>query len=126
MSATTDPAKRTAAAPTTHHDGPVTLVNSFVVPSGRDEAFLQIWAETSTYFRLQPGFIALRMHRAVTPGAAYRYVNVAVWASATEFAQAHDTDEFRRLVSQPALREFPASPNLYEVIAAYDASGTAP
>lgn len=106
--------RRTAAIPPGGHRGEVTLINSFVVPAGRDDAFLQGWTETSSYFRAQTGFLSLHLHRAVSPDSDHRYVNVAVWASAREFGAAHATDEFRRLVSQPLWREFPSRPALYE------------
>lgn len=125
MPNTIDPAKRAAALPSTAPDGPVTLVNSFVVAPDRDDAFLALWTQTSEYFRAQPGFVSLRMHRAVSPEATYRYVNVAVWESVAQFGAAHDTDEFRRLVGQPAYREFPSSPALYEVVVAAGAGEAA-
>ena len=53
----TDPNGRTAHG-AEEHAGPVTLINrGFVVPEGRDEAFLERWTETSRYFRAQPGFV---------------------------------------------------------------------
>jgi heme-degrading monooxygenase HmoA len=118
MADTVDPSRRAAALPTDEPEGQVTLINSFAVPEGRDDAFLAIWSRTSAYFRAQPGFVSLRLHRAVSPDAAYRFVNVAVWATAKEFGAAHATDEFRSVVGQPAWREFPSSPALYEVAAA--------
>ena len=110
-----DPAGRTAnlADPYT---GQVVLMNRFVVPEGRDDAFLELWTETSEYFRAQPGFVSLKLHRAVSVDAEHRYVNVAVWDSAAHYAAPHQTDEFRRLVSQEGWREFPSSPTLYEVV----------
>lgn len=93
-------------------------MNSFVVPVGRDEVFVDLWKETSDFFRAQPGFISLRLHRAVTPGTPYRYVNVARWASDADYRAPHGTDEFRRLVSQEAWHEFPSSPVLYEIVLA--------
>lgn len=119
MSDTTTPADRVAAPPVTSHQGPVTLVNSFVVDADRDETFAALWGDTSAYFRSRPGFVELRLHRAVSPTAGYRFVNVATWASVEQFQQAHATEEFRRLVGQPAWREFPSSPALYEVISAH-------
>jgi heme-degrading monooxygenase HmoA len=117
MADTIDPSARTAAAPTAPGGGSVTLINSFVVPAGRDEAFRAQWELTSKFMRAQPGFESLRLHRAVAPEAHYRYVNVAVWSSARDFGAAHATDEFRALVADPAWREFPSSPALYEVVA---------
>jgi heme-degrading monooxygenase HmoA len=119
MADTIDPVRRTATAPEAPHAGPVTLINSFVVPEGREAAFIQLWTATSGYFRAQPGFTSLKLHRAVSGTAPYRFVNVARWASAQQFAAAHATSEFRDLVSQPQWREFPSSPALYEVFAEY-------
>jgi heme oxygenase (mycobilin-producing) len=116
MPSTTDPDARTAGAPAGARTGPVTLINKFEVDPARDEAFHELWHRTSRYFREQPGFVRLRLHRAVSPDAAYRWVNVAQWESLERFQAAHDTDEFRRLVSLEAWREFPSSPALYEVV----------
>ena len=96
--------------------GPVTLMNSFAVNTDRDEAFRELWAMTARYFTAQPGFISLRLHRAVSAGAPYRWVNVANWESEEYFRAAHGTDEFRRVVTQPGWEEFPSSPMLYQVI----------
>src|SRR5438270_9965771 len=93
------PEGRTAVEAETGAAQPVTLMNSFVVPDGRDEAFIALWTETSEYFRVQPGFVSLRLHRAVTPGTEYRYVNVARWASDAAYRAPHATDAVRRLVS---------------------------
>jgi heme-degrading monooxygenase HmoA len=112
------PEGRTAVEAESGADRPVTLINSFLVPEGRDEAFVELWKQTSEYFRAQPGFLSLRLHRAVTPGADYRYVNVARWASDAHYRAPHGTEEFRQLVTQEAWREFPSSPVLYEVILA--------
>jgi heme-degrading monooxygenase HmoA len=127
MTMQTTPEGRTAVEPETGASRPVTLMNSFSVPEGRDEVFLELWKQTSEYFRRQPGFLSLRLHRAVTPGAPYRYVNIARWASDAEYRAPHTTDEFRALVTQEAWLEFPSSPVLYEVVLAVgdDALGEA-
>src|SRR3954471_13558710 len=121
MNATTPsitPEGRTAGNGTKALSKPVTLMNSFEVPEGRDEAFLELWTETSHYFRAQPGFLSLRLHRAVTPGAECRYVNVARWASDAAYRAPHNAAEFFQLVGQDAWREFPSRPALYEVLVA--------
>jgi heme-degrading monooxygenase HmoA len=109
-----DPEDR-MATPEDGQSGPVVLMNSFVVPAGRDERFMELWLETSEYFRAQPGFVSLKLHRAVSTDAQYRYVNVATWESAASYAAPHQTDEFRRLVTQDGWKEFPSSPTLYQV-----------
>ena len=111
------PEERTAGQPD-QPVGPVTLINSFTVPADRDEAFHALWTETSLYFRQRPGFVSLRLHRAVNPDATYRWVNVAKWATEDDYRSGHLTDEFRRLVTQEPWREFPNNPSIYEVVTA--------
>jgi heme-degrading monooxygenase HmoA len=98
--------------------GPVTLMNRFVVSPERDDAFHALWSRTSEYFRAQPGFISLRLHRAVSADAEYRWVNVATWESEVHFRAAHQSEEFRTVVTAPGWEEFPSSPMLYEVVTA--------
>jgi heme-degrading monooxygenase HmoA len=109
---------RIAPAGAAEAAGPVTLINSFQVAPERDEAFRALWGVTSTYFTARPGFVSLRLHRAVSDEAAYRWVNVAVWESEAAFRAAHGTEEFRALVTVPGWAEFPSRPTLFQVDAA--------
>ncbi len=93
----------------------VTLINCFTVPAGREEEFFILWQQVNTYMKTKPGYLGHKLHRALAPDAPNRFINVAQWASEEQFQSAHD-EGFRALVSQPAWREFPHSPFLYEVI----------
>ena len=84
------------------------LLVSVRLPDGRDEVSRELWAETSRYVRAQPGFVPLRLHRAMTHDARYRFVNLAQRASAAQYRAPHLSEEFRHLVSREAWREFPA------------------
>jgi len=95
--------------------GQVTLINNFQVAPGRDAEFRALWGRTSRYFIARPGFVSLRLHRAVNDDAPYRWVNVAVWDNEAAFRAAHSTDEFRQLVTAPGWSEFPSVPALFEV-----------
>jgi heme-degrading monooxygenase HmoA len=110
------PEGRTATKSTGTITGPVTLINRFVVADGRDDAFRALWDSTSEYFRAQPGFVSLRLHRAVTPDATHRWANVATWESEDDYRAAHSGEDFLRAVTQPGWEEFPSSPALYEVV----------
>ena len=110
------PEERTAPGADTLVEGPVTLMNRFVVSPERDDAFLELWTQTSMYFRAQPGFVSLRLHRGITDEAEGRWVNVATWATEAQFRAAHTTPEFFAVVGQEAWREFPSEPMLYEVV----------
>jgi heme-degrading monooxygenase HmoA len=93
-------------------------MNRFAVAPHRDAAFQAIWTQTSKYFTDQPGFVSLRLHRAISDRAEYRWVNVANWESEEHFRAAHNTEEFRRIVTQQGWEEFPSEPVLFEVITA--------
>lgn len=109
-------AEQRTAATGTATTGPVTLINSFLVPAARDEAFQELWTRTSHYFSDQPGFRSLRLHRAVSDDTAYRWVNVATWESEAAFRAAHATAEFRAVVTALGWEEFPSTPALFEVV----------
>ena len=110
------PEERTAPAPDAPVTGGVTLMNRFRVDPAQDEQFLALWSRTSQYFRKQPGFVSLRLHRAVAADADYRWVNVANWESEAHFRAAHASEEFRDAVSLPGWENFPSSPMLYQVV----------
>ena len=93
----------------------VILVNCFEVPAGREDEFLALWTQVNTYMRKKPGYLEHRLHRSLAPDAHFRFINVARWASKTDFDAAHDAG-FRALVSQPTWRAFPSFPTLYEVV----------
>jgi heme-degrading monooxygenase HmoA len=109
-------AEERVAAIGTATSGPVTLMNSFRVPAERDEEFHALWERTSHYFTRQPGFRSLRLHRAVSEDAAYRWVNVATWDSEQHFRAAHATEEFREVVTADGWADFPSSPVLFQVV----------
>jgi len=111
-------AEQRVAAKGTSTTGPVTLINQFRVPQGRDAEFHDLWERASRYFTRQPGFRSLRLHRAVNDDAVYRWVNVATWDSEADFRAAHATDEFRGVVTAPGWESFPSSPVLFEVVSA--------
>jgi heme-degrading monooxygenase HmoA len=108
--------ERTAPAGDQPVDGQVVLMNRFAVRPDRDDAFHELWTSTSKYFRAQPGFVSLRLHRAISSDAEYRWVNVATWESEADFRAAHASDEFRKVVTRPGWDEFPSSPMLFEVV----------
>jgi heme-degrading monooxygenase HmoA len=93
----------------------VTLINSFEVPAGREDEFLELWKQVNTYMQTKPGYLGHRLHRALAPEAPFRFVNVARWASMADFQGAHDAG-FRELVSNPAWTAFPSRPFVHEVV----------
>jgi heme-degrading monooxygenase HmoA len=92
--------------------GAVILINPFEVPPGRDDDFLGGWQRAADHLSQQPGFIIARLHRALSPEARFRFINVAEWESAPHFQAAVGNEEFRRMTAGAA----PGYPALFEVI----------
>ena len=91
----------------------VVLINPFEVPEGTDdEAFLQGWERAAQYMGEQPGFVSTRLHRALSPDARFRFINIAEWASPADFQAAVTSEEFREIAQHGP----PGSPALYEVV----------
>ena len=101
----------------------VVLINPFEVPSEvSDEAFLAGWEEAADFLGSQPGFIETALHRAVSPDAHFRFINIARWESAAAFAAAIATERFRELARDNRIPNYPA---LYDVLRRADASTAA-
>jgi heme-degrading monooxygenase HmoA len=103
---------------------PVTLVNCFQVPAGRDEEFFRIFQEVNTYMRAQPGYLGHKLHRALGREASFSFVNVVLWESVEHFRASHG-DEFRRMISRQEWAPFTSKPGLYEVVHEGAAPGAA-
>ena len=91
------------------------LINPFEVPAGQEEAALKFWEQAAEYMRRQPGYISTRLHKAISPGVRFTYVNIAEWESAEHFQAAISRDEFKKLTERSQER-FPHYPALYTVI----------
>jgi heme-degrading monooxygenase HmoA len=89
----------------------VVLINAFEVPEGEDDTFLQGWERAREFLSKQDGYLSTRLHRSLSPGADFRFVNVALWQSAQAFQAATSQPEFR---AAPVPFRFHAS--LYEVV----------
>jgi heme oxygenase (mycobilin-producing) len=90
---------------------PAVLINAFEVPEGDDEAFLDAWERARAFLSTQPGYLSTCLHRSVSPGAEFRFVNVALWQSPQAFQAATSQPEFRN-----APVPFPFHVSLYEVV----------
>jgi hypothetical protein len=57
---------------------PVGLINASGGPAGADEAFLQARERARAFPATHEGYLPARLHRGLSPGADFRFVNVAV------------------------------------------------
>jgi heme-degrading monooxygenase HmoA len=91
------------------------LINPFEVPEDMDDdRFLEGWGRAADYMRSRPGFVASRLHRAVSPNSRFRFVNVAEWESPQYVQAAVGSPEFQAMAEGTP----PNHPALYEVVRA--------
>ena len=74
---------------------PLVMINAFEVPGDEAERFIAAWAKTRDYLATQPGYVDTALHRAITPGADFQFVNVARWQTAQDFQAAIQSPGFR-------------------------------
>ena len=93
--------------------GGVVLVNAFEVPPDGDDAFLAAWEQIRQFLRGQPGYLATRLHRSLSPEADFRYVNIGRYESPQAFQAAVGQAGFREAAAAIQHR---AHPSLYRVV----------
>ncbi|GFF94839.1 hypothetical protein IFM53868_07720 [Aspergillus udagawae] len=97
--------------------GPVTLVNTFVVPQGRMDEFLSVWKVDAAIMKAQPGFLSAQLYRGVESNVI---INVANWETSANLAKAVLSPDFQENLKRspeglkiyPQLPEKMAIPNL--------------
>lgn len=96
------------------HAEPLILINAFEVPPDKDDEFIRGWEAARDYLEGRPGYVDTALHRAVSPEADFRFVNVARWQSPQDFRAAVESPGFREAAR--GLAPFRPHPGLYEVV----------
>jgi heme-degrading monooxygenase HmoA len=76
--------------------GGVVLINAFEVPPEGDDAFLAGWEGTRAFLHAQPGYLATRLHRSLSPETEFRFINVGRYTSHQAFQAAIGQPGFRQ------------------------------
>jgi heme-degrading monooxygenase HmoA len=69
---------------------PVTLINIFSVPIGKEDEFVKWWQEVKTNITRQPGFIRGQFHRSIKSESRYNFINVAIWENEDLYWKAYE------------------------------------
>lgn len=94
-------------------DGPVVLINTFVMPSEDVDRFQAAWDADASVMKAQPGFISTQLHRGIAGSSVF--LNYAVWQSVAHFRTAFANPEFQaRLADYP--ESATASPHLFRKV----------
>jgi heme-degrading monooxygenase HmoA len=94
------------------------FINPFEVQEGKEDEFLRSWQLAADYISTQPGFVSARLHRAISPDARFRFVNVAEWTSTEEWEAAISRSLEEVPEGVPFLQSLPSYPSFYEVVRA--------
>jgi heme-degrading monooxygenase HmoA len=79
-------------------EGPVVLINTFVVPPEDAGRLLDAWSADAAVMKSQPGFISTQLHRGIAGSGVF--LNYAVWQSVAHFRAAFANPEFRARLGQ--------------------------
>ncbi|NMF66173.1 antibiotic biosynthesis monooxygenase family protein [Brasilonema octagenarum] len=94
---------------------PVTLINVFAVPQGKEAEFIKTWNETGQSLKNASGFIDAKLHRSLDPNARFQFINVAHWESVEAYQVAISEHE----PQEKHLSWLEVNPALYIVEAEY-------
>ncbi len=89
------------------------LINCFEVAPDQDEHFLTLWKQADELLRSRGGYRSTRLHKALSPQARFRYINVAELDAVESWQSVVSSPEFGAIAAQMA--EFHPSPGLYTV-----------
>jgi heme-degrading monooxygenase HmoA len=93
---------------------PVILINAFEVPAADADAFIAAWETARDHFRSQPGYLDTVLYHAITPDAAFQFVNIARWQTAEDFIAAAQSPGLGE--SAAVLARYRPHPALYRTV----------
>jgi heme-degrading monooxygenase HmoA len=94
--------------------GPVTIINTFVAPEGKEDEVVAAWKEDARYMTDTGDILSVQLYRGI--GGSRLFTNVAVWRSTAALRAAFSNPEFAE-----HLEQYPAGtvayPHLYQKVA---------
>lgn len=77
--------------------GPVTVVNTYIVPEGKVDEFLAAWKRETELMKSSKGFISAQLYDSHTKGNVLTHL--VVWESAADLAAAFMSDQLQALLA---------------------------
>jgi heme-degrading monooxygenase HmoA len=69
---------------------PVTLINVFSVPKGKEDEFVKWWQDVKADITKQSGFISGKFHKSIKPESKFNFINVAIWENEDLYWKAYE------------------------------------
>ncbi len=95
-------------------EGPVTLINPFVVSKDKAQEAIVFWEHARDFLKKEPGYISTQLHQTIQDNATFYMINVAKWKSSAEFKAA--TQKMRKELKIKPIEGVQGDPALYTVI----------
>ncbi|WP_327393463.1 antibiotic biosynthesis monooxygenase [Streptomyces sp. NBC_01186] len=93
---------------------PVTVINTFVAPEGKEEEVVAAWTDDAEYMKKSGSLLSVQLYRGI--GGSRLFTDVAVWKSAEHLRAALGTPEFASHLERYPARTV-AYPHLYQKFA---------
>ena len=97
---------------------PVTLINVFSVPQGKEDDFVKWWQAVKGNITKEPGFISGKFHQSIKSDSRFNFINVAVWENEEIYWKAYEkgVTPMKAKLAQLGVEMVPA---LYNVVFEY-------
>lgn len=93
----------------------IMVINPIEVPKGKEKQALEIWDTYANYFRVQPGYLGTKLHKALDSKAKFHYINIAEWKSAEDFLTALNSEKLKKL-GKGFPEDMPHYPSIYTIV----------
>ena len=69
---------------------PVTLINVFSVPNGKEDEFVKGWEDVRHNITKQQGFLSGKFHKSIKPVSTFNFINIAIWENEELYWKAYE------------------------------------
>lgn len=69
---------------------PVTLINVFSVPNGKEDEFVKWWQDVKHNITKQQGFMSGKFHKSIKSESKFNFINVAIWENEDPYWKAYE------------------------------------
>ncbi len=93
----------------------ITIINPFEIPTGREDAALEMYDTFAAYFSKQDGYISTDLHQALGDDAKFHLVSISKWQSQEHFMSALESPELGEIFKN-APKDIVTYPSAYKII----------
>ncbi|MGI9524494.1 MAG: antibiotic biosynthesis monooxygenase family protein [Hyphomicrobiaceae bacterium] len=80
---------------------PVTRINVFTVPAGKETEVLEFWEKGAKFLKARPGSISTALHGSIQPNAKHSLINIAKCEKASRHSEMQSRQSGQPSASSP-------------------------